>query len=99
MSCYCSTCENRTLQADQNGIQHIVGNITNDLYALPMKKCLELAHDQINKLSPEKDWNSHNKLPPGWEKHEGQYIAIEKECFHYNLLVFTEDNEIIPKIY
>lgn len=70
-----NTCENRTLQADHNGIQHIVGNITNDLYALPMKKCLEIAHDQIDKISSEKDWNSQNKLPPGWEKHEGQYIS------------------------
>lgn len=39
-----------------------------------MKKCVENSHDQIEKLSPEKEWVSQNKLPPGWEKHEGKYL-------------------------
>ncbi|XP_056648209.1 protein Fe65 homolog isoform X1 [Diorhabda carinulata] len=57
---------------DENGIQHIVGSITNDLYAVPMRKCPK-SLDQIDKLNspdPEKEWDSQNELPPGWEKHE-----------------------------
>ncbi|CAH1104122.1 unnamed protein product [Psylliodes chrysocephalus] len=55
---------------DENGIQHIVGSITNDLYAVPMRKCPKPA-DQIETInSPEKEWDNQNELPPGWEKHE-----------------------------
>lgn len=71
-----STCDKRALNEDQNGIQHIVGNITNDLYALPMKKCLKKIHNQADKLSIEKEWDMQNELPPGWEKHEGNILDI-----------------------
>lgn len=57
---------------DHNGIRHIVGNVTNDLYALPMKNCLKNPMDHTDKTSPEKEWETQNKLPPGWEKHEGK---------------------------
>lgn len=49
----------------------MVGQITNELYALPMKKCLKNSEEQINKDSPEEGWRNQNKLPPGWERHEG----------------------------
>nr|XP_023021128.1 protein Fe65 homolog isoform X3 [Leptinotarsa decemlineata] len=66
-----SLCEKRVLAKEDNGIKHIVGNVTNDLYAVPMKKCSPKSHDDLDKLnSPEKEWDSQNELPPGWEKHE-----------------------------
>lgn len=68
-----SSCEKRAMKEEQNGIQHMVGNITNDLYALPIKKCMRKTHDQIDTLSPEKEWDNRNELPPGWEKHEGKW--------------------------
>lgn len=37
-----------------------------------MKRCLKKSHDQIDTLSPEKEWDNQNELPPGWEKHEGK---------------------------
>ncbi|CAG9859848.1 unnamed protein product [Phyllotreta striolata] len=61
---------NKITNEDENGIQHIVGSITNDLYAVPMKKCPK-STEQIDKINtPEKEWDSQNELPPGWEKHE-----------------------------
>ncbi|CAG9819585.1 unnamed protein product [Phaedon cochleariae] len=65
-------CEQMVItKEDDNGIPHIVGNITNDLYAVPMKKFSPKSPQQIDKSdSPEKEWNSQNELPPGWEKHE-----------------------------
>ncbi|CAG9828007.1 unnamed protein product [Diabrotica balteata] len=69
--------DNRSLfekmtKEDENGIQHIVGNITNDLYAVPMRKCQKNIDQIDTNNSPEKEWDSQNELPPGWEKHEGR---------------------------
>lgn len=67
-----SICERRVPKEDENGIPHIVGGITNDLYAVPIKKSLPRSPDENDKgSSPEKEWDSQNHLPPGWEKHEG----------------------------
>ncbi|KAG5881121.1 hypothetical protein JTB14_032296 [Gonioctena quinquepunctata] len=67
-----SLCEKRVkTKEEDNGIKHIVGNITNDLYAVPMKKCSPKSPGDLDKLSsPEKEWDSQNELPAGWEKHE-----------------------------
>lgn len=51
----------------------MVGSITDDLYAIPMKKYDQRTPDQRNlSTNAAKEWNSQNKLPPGWEKHEGK---------------------------
>lgn len=72
-----SLCDRRTIDKDEeNTIQHIVGSITNDLYALPMKKCKQKSSDQIDSITPEKELNSQNELPPGWEKHEGNVYMV-----------------------
>lgn len=55
-------------------MKHIIGNITDDLYAIPMKKCDQKTTDQRKSINSEKEWNSQNELPPGWEKHEGKYL-------------------------
>lgn len=39
-------------------IQHIQGDLNNDLYAVPMKNSSQ---------------ECTNELPPGWEKHEGTH--------------------------
>lgn len=39
-----------------------------------MKNSLKNAIDPLEKSSPEKEWCSENKLPPGWEKHEGESV-------------------------
>lgn len=52
----------------------MIGNVTDDLYAIPMKKCDQRTSDQRNRsTNAENQWNSQNELPPGWEKHEGMF--------------------------
>ncbi|KAJ8938632.1 hypothetical protein NQ318_015931 [Aromia moschata] len=67
-------CEKKIITKDNdNGILHIVGDVTNDLYAVPMKKSNHKSSEHITKTtSPEKEWDTQNELPPGWEKHEGK---------------------------
>ncbi|XP_076273871.1 protein Fe65 homolog isoform X3 [Rhynchophorus ferrugineus] len=51
-------------------VPHMVGGLTNDLYALPIKKFSKSLSDKSNDLiTPDQEWD-RDVLPPGWEKHE-----------------------------
>uniref|UniRef100_A0A6P7G6F4 Protein Fe65 homolog n=1 Tax=Diabrotica virgifera virgifera TaxID=50390 RepID=A0A6P7G6F4_DIAVI len=82
---------------DENGIQHIVGNITNDLYAVPMRKCQKNIDQIDTNNSPEKEWDSQNELPPGWEKHEdndGPYYWHIKSGTIQREIPLVENNKL-----
>lgn len=65
-----SLCEKeKRIKDGDESVPHIVGGITNDLYAIPVKKCNQRSPEkQIN--SPDSKWSNENSLPSGWEKHE-----------------------------
>ncbi|XP_050508540.1 protein Fe65 homolog isoform X2 [Diabrotica virgifera virgifera] len=94
--------DNRSLfekmtKEDENGIQHIVGNITNDLYAVPMRKCQKNIDQIDTNNSPEKEWDSQNELPPGWEKHEdndGPYYWHIKSGTIQREIPLVENNKL-----
>ncbi|VEN63171.1 unnamed protein product [Callosobruchus maculatus] len=81
---------------DGNGIPHIVGNITNDLYAIPVKKYSQKYSADLDKCSPEKEWDSQNELPPGWEKHEDEdgpyYWHIKSGTIQREMPAFNKDS-------
>lgn len=52
---------------DKEGIPHIQGQLNDDLYAVPVKRASP---------SPAVDTPDKDRLPPGWEKHEGIYIHL-----------------------
>ncbi|XP_030749837.1 protein Fe65 homolog isoform X4 [Sitophilus oryzae] len=55
---------------NEDSVPHIVGGLTNDLYAVPVKKFSKSSIEKSNDIiSPDEDWDK-DILPPGWEKHE-----------------------------
>ncbi|CAH1989960.1 unnamed protein product [Acanthoscelides obtectus] len=92
-----SICDQTNNKEDENAIPHIVGNITNDLYAIPVKRYAQKA--DLDKCSPEKEWDCQNELPPGWEKHEDEdgpyYWHIKSGTIQREIPVASKDS--IPK--
>jgi len=87
---YCEKPDNET--ADMGGVPHVEGGLNSELYAVPVKR--RQPKDQKNNAilqnntqekptdvdstdSEDKDEN----LPPGWQKHEGKYRAIDATDF------------------
>ncbi|XP_030749836.1 protein Fe65 homolog isoform X3 [Sitophilus oryzae] len=63
-----SLCDKMT--ENEDSVPHIVGGLTNDLYAVPVKKFSKSSIEKSNDIiSPDEDWDK-DILPPGWEKHE-----------------------------
>lgn len=56
--------QNTKLEID--GVPHIQGQLNEDLYAVPVKR---------TSPSPATDTPDKDRLPPGWEKHEGQLVS------------------------
>lgn len=54
-------------------IAHIVGQLNNDLYAVPIKRREQKSLEDIHSLLEERV--DETNLPPGWEKHEGIIIG------------------------
>ena len=50
-------------------IPHFTGELTDDLYALPVKKAGTLEES----AAPAAAAGHQPALPPGWERHEGGY--------------------------
>ncbi|XP_018573705.1 protein Fe65 homolog isoform X2 [Anoplophora glabripennis] len=92
-------CETKDVSnKDENTeVKHIIGNITDDLYAIPMKKCDKTITDQRKSINSEKEWSNHNELPPGWEKHEdndGPYYWHIKSGTIQREIPCTEDQKM-----
>ncbi|XP_060532053.1 protein Fe65 homolog isoform X2 [Cylas formicarius] len=95
-------CEN---MAKENGdlVPHIMGNLTNDLYAVPVKRSNKKSNsspekcNKISSLSPDHDWDNQSDLPPGWEKHEDNdgpyYWHIKSGTIQRELPLFDLDKE------
>ncbi|XP_071056763.1 protein Fe65 homolog isoform X2 [Onthophagus taurus] len=69
-----SLCENdeKDNRDDDSNVPHIVGQLNNDLYAIPVKRRQQQkSFDEIDTLSSsDKERCDDSDLPQGWEKHE-----------------------------
>lgn len=63
---------NKDNREENMGVPHIVGQLNNDLYAIPVKRKTQKS-EEIENTTPDKERSDDNDLPPGWEKHEGKY--------------------------
>lgn len=73
-----SICQKMATQ-NEDLIPHIVGDINNDLYAIPVKKFSKTSPpEKCNEIiSPDQEWDRvKDVLPPGWEKHEGKFYCF-----------------------
>lgn len=61
---------------DVGCVPHITGQLNNDLYAVPVKRRPQKSpEDRADSGStPDKERSDDDYLPPGWEKHEGEFI-------------------------
>lgn len=77
-----SLCEknNKDNREDDIEVRHIVGQLNNDLYAIPVKRRSQKSPDEVDSPSPEKERSDESDLPPGWEKHEGKQFLISLNC-------------------
>lgn len=65
------TAKNNKDNRDEDiGIPHIVGQLNNDLYAIPVKRKTQKSPEEIESIFPDKERSDETDLPPGWEKHE-----------------------------
>ncbi|KAB0798918.1 hypothetical protein PPYR_06798 [Photinus pyralis] len=65
------TAKNNKDNRDEDiGIPHIVGQLNNDLYAIPVKRKAQKSPEEIESIFPDKERSDETDLPPGWEKHE-----------------------------
>lgn len=63
-------------------IQHIQGDLNNDLYAVPMKNN---SHEYTN------------ELPAGWEKHEGRKYYNNLSIYCRKKLLLNYNNKLLTK--
>lgn len=63
---------NRDNRDESNDIPHIVSQLNNDLYAIPVKRKNQKSLDEID----HHEINDDTVLPAGWEKHEGRVFEI-----------------------
>lgn len=70
---------------DVGCVPHITGQLNNDLYAVPVKRRPQKSpEDRADSGStPDKERSDDDYLPPGWEKHEGEFILHKDQvqCF------------------
>lgn len=101
---YCEKADNET--TEMGGVPHVEGGLNSELYAVPVKR--RQPKDQKNNASVQN--NSQEKpaevdttdsedkdenLPPGWQKHEGEYsegidIVIRRRLIRRSYVMIDE---------